>query len=80
MLSGMKKAEDSDALIVRLYEMEGKATTARLKLDAALAPANAPAVETDVLEEPLAKNTATMEDGVLSVELPAYGMVTVKIG
>ena len=80
MLSGLKKAEDSDALIVRLYEMEGKATLARMKLDAALAPANAPAVETDVMEIALSKNTAVLKNGVLSVELPAYGQVTVKIG
>ena len=80
MLSGMKKAEDTDALIVRLYEMEGQATTARLKLDAVLAPANAPAVETDVMESPLAVNTAKMAGDILEVQLPPFGMTTVKIG
>jgi alpha-mannosidase len=80
MLSGMKKAEDSDALIVRLYEMEGQATTAQVKLAAALAPADAPAVQTDIMEEAIAGNTAKMACGVLSVNLPPYGMATVKIG
>lgn len=80
MLSGMKKAEDSDALIVRLYEMEGKATTAQLRLDACLAAPGAPAVETDLLEQPLVKNTARMKDGVLSVRVPPFGLVAVKIG
>ncbi|HEY3418505.1 MAG TPA: glycoside hydrolase family 38 C-terminal domain-containing protein [Armatimonadota bacterium] len=80
MLSGLKKAEDADALILRLYETDGKATRAQVKLDAALAPSNAPAVETDVLEQPLPTNTAKMQDDIVTVDLPAYGMVTVKIG
>ena len=80
MLSGMKKAEDSEALIVRLYEMEGKATRAQVKLAPALAAADAPAVQTDVMEDPIAANTATMAAGILSVDLPPFGMATVKIG
>ncbi len=80
MLSGMKKAEDSDALIVRLYEMEGKATTAKLRLAEALCQPNAPACETDVMEQPLAHSTAAMHDGVLSVDIAPFGLVTVKIG
>ena len=90
MLSGMKKAEDSDALIVRLYEMNGQATTARIRLADALCGANAPAVETDLVEQPLVRkplvlkplvhNSARVQDGVLSVEVPAYGFVTIRIG
>jgi alpha-mannosidase len=80
MLSGMKKAEDSDAVIVRLYEMEGKATNAKISLNNCIATANVTAIQTDVLERPLAKNTASMKDGILSVDIPAFGMVTVKIG
>jgi alpha-mannosidase len=93
MLSALKRAEDSDALILRLYEMEGKATEARIALDPALlsgaaSPGRNPrgsqsavtAVQTDLLERPLAENTARFRDGVLSVRLPAFGLVTVKIG
>jgi alpha-mannosidase len=80
MLSGMKKAEDSDAVILRLYEMEGQAVRARIALDGALVPANAPACETDLLERPLTSNTALMENGMLSVSVPAFGLVTVRIG
>ena len=76
----MKQAEECEALVIRLYEMEGRPTTARVKLDPALAPPNAPVAQTDILEQPLAENTASMADGVLSVEMPAFGMVTVKIG
>lgn len=80
MLSGLKKAEDSDALIVRLYEIEGKPTTARVRLDEALAPPNAPAVETDLLEQPLGQSSARMDADVLTVEVPRFGLVTVKVG
>ncbi|HEX2949051.1 MAG TPA: glycoside hydrolase family 38 C-terminal domain-containing protein [Armatimonadota bacterium] len=79
MLSGIKKAEDSDALIVRVYEMEGKETVARIKLDATLLKSTT-VVETDVLEQPVATNTAQIIDGVLQVNVPAFGLATVKIG
>jgi len=80
MLSALKRAEDSDALIIRLYEMEGMATIARVKLDTALVAPNATAVQTDLLEHPLPVNTAKLIDGVLTVAVPAYGMATVQIG
>jgi alpha-mannosidase len=80
MLSGLKQAEDSAALIVRLYEMEGRATTAQIRLAPALAAADAPAVETDLNEQPLTANTATMRGGVLSVQLPPFGTATVRVG
>jgi alpha-mannosidase len=80
MLSGLKRAEVGEALIVRLYEMEGTAITARLRLHPVLAAPDAPAVQTDVLEQPLAANSASMDGGVLSVDVPPFGMVTVKIG
>lgn len=80
LLSGMKKAEDGEALIVRLWEMEGKGTTARMRLDATLAPPDATSVQTDLLERPLKESTARMKAGVLSVKVPAFGIVTVRIG
>ncbi|MGQ9737039.1 MAG: alpha-mannosidase [Armatimonadota bacterium] len=80
MLSGMKKAEDSDALIIRLYEVEGKPTTAEVRLSSVLAQANALAVETDILEQPLTNSTARMSGDVLSVQIPAFGIATVKVG
>jgi alpha-mannosidase len=80
MLSGMKKAEDGDGLIVRLYEMEGRAITARVRLGAALCAPGAAAIETDLVEQPLATNTASLADGVLSVDVPAFGLVTAQVG
>ena len=79
MLSGMKKAEDGGALIVRLYEMEGRATTARVKFDECLAAPDAAAVETDVMERPLKTNTAKMAKGTLSVKVLPFSMATVRV-
>jgi len=76
----MVKAEDSDAVILRLHEMEGKAVRTRMALDWALVPANALACEIDLLERPLTSNTALMENGMLSVNASAFGLVTVRIG
>ena len=80
MLSGIKKAEDSDALIVRLYEIEGKQTRARVKIDHRLAAPGSEVVETDLLERPLEASTAKMEGDTLTVTIPACGIATVKVG
>ena len=80
MLSGMKRAEDSKALVLRLYEMNGQPVEARVRLDSSLVEPNSPAVETDLLEQPKPKNTARMDGNTLVVSIPAYGIVTVKIG
>jgi hypothetical protein len=60
--------------------MEGRKTEARVRLDAALAAPGSPAVETDVLEQPLEKSTARMEGDTLIVTLPPHGIATVRVG
>lgn len=79
MLSGLKKAQDSDAVIVRLYEMEGKDTEARVKLSDLVKP-NAPAVEVDLMERTLKQSTARMEGDTLIVQIPAHGIASVAVG
>jgi len=79
MLASIKKAEDSNAVVVRLYEMEGRATEALVRI-ADLVKPGSPAQETDLLEQPLKNSTARMEGEVLRVEIPRYGIATVKVG
>lgn len=79
VVAAVKKAEDSNALVVRMFEIEGKETTAKIRIDG-LVDAKAKAVETDVLERPLPKNTAKFDGKTLTVKVPAYGIATVKIG
>jgi alpha-mannosidase len=78
-LSALKKAEDSDALIVRLYEMDGRDTEARIRLTDIVKPGSA-AVEVDLMEQPLTKSSAKMDADVLIVKIPAYGIVSVALG
>ncbi len=79
LLASIKKAEDSDAIIVRAYEMEGKDTVAKIKLNG-LVEKNAPAVEVDLVEVPLAESSASVSDGILTVKLQAHGITSVKVG
>ncbi len=78
-ISTIKKAEDSDAVVIRMFEAEGKETRARIKING-LVKAGAAAVETDVLERPVEKNTASFDGETLTVTVPAYGQATVKVG
>jgi len=79
VLACLKRAEDSQALVVRLYEVEGKTTEARLRLHGSLAAPGSPAVETDLLEQPLVNSTARMDGDTLAVTVPAYGIATVRV-
>lgn len=87
MLASIKKAEDSpiragvgpDALIVRVYELEGKATEAKVRITDLVKPGS-PAKEVDLIEQPLAKSSAKMTGDVLSVKVPAYGIASVMVG
>ncbi len=80
MVAALKRAEEGEGTILRLFEFEGRDTQAQVRLSQVLASANAPAVETDLLEEPLAQSTARMNGDVLQVQVPAYGIATVRIG
>jgi alpha-mannosidase len=79
MLAAIKKAEDSDAIIVRLYETEGRDTEARVRITDLVKPGS-PAREVDLMEQPLQKNTARMERDTLVVRIPAHGIATVAAG
>ncbi|NSW55087.1 MAG: alpha-mannosidase [Armatimonadetes bacterium] len=80
MISGIKQAEDGDGLVIRLYEFGGIETEARVRLHSRIAAPDSAAVETDMMEQPLANSTASMSGDTLSVKVPAFGIATVKIG
>ncbi len=79
MLSGIKKAEDTDEIVIRLYENDGKDTTAIVRLDPSLIKPNMVAMQTDILERPISGNTARLDNNILKVDIPAFSIVTVKI-
>jgi alpha-mannosidase len=77
-VSAIKKAEDSNAIVIRMFEAAGKKTTAKIKING-LVKKGAEAVEADILERPI-KNTAKLNGEILTVTVPAYSNATVKIG
>jgi len=79
LLSGIKKAEDTDEIILRLYETDGKDTEAEICLDSSLIKPNRIAMQTDILERPIPGNTAKIENDTLKVFVPAFSIVTVKV-
>jgi len=79
MLAALKKAEDSDSVVVRLYELEGRETDAQVRLSEIVKPGS-PAEEVDLMEQPLAVSSARMDADLLTVKIPAHGIASVKVG
>ncbi len=78
-LAALKKAEDDDALIVRLYETAGQPTDATLTFNPALLGAIISAQLTDVLERPVPGESLVVQDNQLHFSLAPYDLVTVKV-
>lgn len=78
-VASVKKAEDSDAIIVRLFESAGIETVGEVRISG-LAVENASVQEVDIIESQLQVSSASMDGDVLKVKLPAHGIATVKIG
>lgn len=77
-IASIKKAEDSDAVIIRLYETSGIETEAKIRLSGILGP-DSKAVETDLLEQPLTASSARIEGDTLIVKISSHGISTVRI-
>jgi alpha-mannosidase len=78
-LASLKQAQDGRGVIVRLVEVEGIEARAELTLAPELSPTGASAIEVDTLERPLASNSARLAGGVLSVNLGAFGVTSVRV-
>ncbi len=79
MLAGLKKAEDSNAIVLRLYEVDGRAVEAQIRLRDIAKP-GAVAKEVDLMEQPITPSSAKMEGDTLFVNIPAYGIASVIVG
>jgi alpha-mannosidase len=73
VVEAIKRAEDSDAVIVRLYEAWGERCTARLKTTL---PASR-AYLCDLLERN--RNEVEVRDGALELELGPFKILTLKL-
>jgi alpha-mannosidase len=80
ILSAVKKAEDDNALVLRIHETEGKKTTARIELNAQILGTAREAVEIDLVERPAPSNTAKVEGNAVLVDVPAHGIASIRVG
>ena len=78
-LSSVKKAEDEDALVFRLFETSGKDTLAEVTLDKQIMGNISKAIELDLLEGELPNSTAKIIESGFSVKVPANGITSVKV-
>ena len=74
VLTAMKKAEDSNALVFHLYEWAGKSGTIELSLP----PGATGAVETNLLEQPQG-SALTVSGDKVSVPVKPFEIVAVKV-
>jgi alpha-mannosidase len=79
IVSSLKIAEQEDAVIVRLYEADGKRVTATLNFNPLLWGEIAGVEEVDLLERPLSDSTVRLLEKSVKVELLPYGIVTLKL-
>ncbi len=78
VVSGIKKAEDEDALIVRVYETAGRDVDGVIKLNPALGKVS-DACEVDLVERKLASSSAKVDGNSIRVRIPARGLCSVKV-
>lgn len=78
VLSALKQAEDGDGLVLRLVEMNGEDTEARVELHPALTGGRTQATLTDLMERPVS-GSASYEGGALRVAIKAHSFVTVRL-
>ncbi len=67
------------AFVLRLVEVEGRDTEARVQFAPFLIVDQEQAFEVDILERSAETNTARLEGDVLRVPVPAYGITTVRV-
>ncbi len=78
-LAALKKSEDGTGFVLRLVEMEGESTEARVTFSPEVLGAEAKAVEVDLLERAVAPERAAPVGKVLTVSVPAFGITSVRV-
>ena len=77
VLAVVKKAEDSDAVVIRLMETAGEATEAHVFVHKAMCLTSAAVV--NALEAPVEDGKAELNGETLTVSIPAHGVVSVML-
>ncbi|MFP4052260.1 MAG: glycosyl hydrolase-related protein, partial [Phycisphaerae bacterium] len=78
VLTGIKKCEDAEALLLRLLNTTGRSANARVKLNPDLLGPVTDAAEVDLLERCL-DGGATAGGNTVKVKIPARAVASVKV-
>ena len=78
VVSGIKNAEASDSMVMRLYNPNGSSTTATVSLDPSVGTVSAARL-VDLMERPLDGGEIQVKGGRVSVPVDARGIVTVML-
>ncbi|MFA5043066.1 MAG: glycoside hydrolase family 38 C-terminal domain-containing protein [Kiritimatiellia bacterium] len=78
VLNAIKKAEDDAALILRLFNPTNRKVTAQIKSIGRLLAPWAKVEEVDLLERPVAKSSCRASGRLISVAVPARGIVSLR--
>jgi alpha-mannosidase len=79
LLSGIKKSEEGDMLVLRLFNPTARKATARIECDPALLGKVVEATELDLLERPLPRSGARIDGGRVVLGVTGRGIATVGI-
>jgi len=79
ILTSIKKAEDDDNLVLRLFETDGNAVTSQISLSPEIFGEIAKVTEVDLLERTVSGSAKKINDHSFSVDVPAYGISSVKV-
>ena len=75
ILETVKKAEDGNGIIVRLYEVNNSRTSVTLAAGRKIAGA----CETDLLENPVEERKLEMTDHTVSFTIKSYEILTLRL-
>ncbi|MCG2661099.1 MAG: glycosyl hydrolase-related protein, partial [Kiritimatiellae bacterium] len=78
VLNAIKKAEDDEALILRLFNPTNRKVTAQIESIGKLLAPWAKAEEIDLLERPVAKSSCQVTGRMITIAVPARGIVSVR--
>ena len=79
VLTGVKRAEEGQAIVLRLQETAGKSVGVKVQLNEQLLGVVRDAVEVDLLERAVAKGSAKRAGNGFTVRVPAGGIASVKV-
>lgn len=79
IVSGIKKAEDGNAVIMRFYEMEGKDAKFRIAFDKAMAGKVKSACAVDLMERVVEENKIRVTAQYVEAGIPAHGIISLRI-